>query len=195
MEESPSTAVARPASSRSAARLQRIDCATTVAPSGLQATAASTVTGDEIVLTLPYPVSANVYWRSFTPKGHSRAIVTLSEEAKAYKAEVGWLVKAAGVRQPIRGRVHVHIDLYPQRPLDWAKRAQRQPVDWDDTVRCIDLDNARKVLYDSLKGLVMEDDSRVWADSGARHEPDGEARVVVTIRKVDRKPIPQLQLL
>ena len=49
-----------------------------------------------ITLTLPYPVSANVYWRSFVPRGHSRAIVTLSDEAKAYKAAVGKLVREAG---------------------------------------------------------------------------------------------------
>jgi hypothetical protein len=62
---------------------------------------------DEIRLTLPYPVSANRYWRSFVPRGHKRAIVTLSDEAKSYKSQVGWMCKQAGIRKPITGRVHV----------------------------------------------------------------------------------------
>ena len=75
-----------------------------------------------IELTLPYPISANRYWRSFVPRGHQRAIVTLSDEAKAYKQEVGWLAKKAGIREPITGRVAVEIRLYPKRPQDWERR-------------------------------------------------------------------------
>ena len=65
----------------------------------------------EITLVLPWPVSANRYWRSFVPRGHQRAIVTLSDEAKAYKQEVGWLAKAAGVKSPFQGRVAVSLKL------------------------------------------------------------------------------------
>ena len=148
----------------------------------------------EITLVLPWPVSANRYWRSFVPRGHQRAIVTLSDEAKAYKQEVGWLAKAAGVRKPIPGRVSVDVRLYPLRPADWAKRAAKDPAGWDDTVRCIDLDNARKVLYDALKGVVFEDDKWVRQDSAARMEPDGDARVVVTVRRISPVILPQASL-
>lgn len=129
-----------------------------------------------ITLTLPYPVSANVYWRSFVPRGHSRAIVTLSDEAKAYKATVGKLVREAGIRAPIKGRVAISVQLFPARPQDWARRARKDPMNWDDDVRCIDLDNANKVLLDSLKGLVIEDDKWVRRQVSERMEPDGEAR-------------------
>jgi crossover junction endodeoxyribonuclease RusA len=149
----------------------------------------------EIVLTLPYPLSANRYWRSYVPRGHSRAIVTLSSEAKAYKQEVAWMAKQAGMRHPLQGRVAVDVLLYPQRPLDWARRAARDPANWDDTVQCIDLDNARKVLYDALKGIAFEDDKWVREDSGRRMEPDGEARVVVTVRQLLAPGSPQVALL
>ena len=73
-----------------------------------------------IELTLPYPISANRYWRSFTPRGASRPVVTLSEQALEYKAEVALLIRLAGVMRPIGGRVSVGIELYPHRPQDWA---------------------------------------------------------------------------
>ena len=139
----------------------------------------------EIRLVLPYPISANRYWRSFVPRGGSRAVTVVSDEAKAYKRDVAKIAAIHGA-EPLRGRVHVEIKLYPARPLDWAKRASRDPMNWDDTIRCIDLDNARKVLYDALKGVVFEDDDRVFSDYAARMEPDGEARVVVLIRRIVR---------
>lgn len=149
---------------------------------------------DEIRLTLPYPVSANRYWRSFVPRGHKRAIVTLSDEAKSYKSQVGWMCKQAGIRKPLQGRVHVEIYLYPKRPLDYAKRMEKNPDGWDDDVQCIDLDNARKVLYDALKGIAFDDDKWIFSDGGARMEPDGEARVVVVIRPL-QKQTPQGSLI
>jgi len=136
----------------------------------------------EIKLVLPYPISANRYWRSFVPRGHQRAIVTLSDEAKSYKQQVGWMCKAAGIKQPIIGRVHIDIQLYPKRPQDWAKRAKKSPDSWDDDVQCLDLDNVNKVLFDAIKGIAIEDDKWVRRLTSERMEPDGEARVVVTIR-------------
>lgn len=134
----------------------------------------------ETVLVLPYPISANVYWRTRVAK--NMAMTYVSTEAKAYKTEVALRVKQAGIRKPLLGRVMVDIKLYPQRPQDWATRSRKSPTSWDDTVRCIDLDNARKVLYDALKDLAFEDDKWVWQDTAQRMTPDGEARVVVTIR-------------
>ena len=53
---------------------------------------------------------------------------------------------------------------------------------WDDSVRCIDLDNAQKVLLDAFKGVVFEDDKWVRRIVAERAEPDADgARVVVTI--------------
>lgn len=74
-----------------------------------------------VTLVLPYPISANRYWRTYMPRGFKAPVTTISKEAKDYKAEVGWLAKAAGIRKPIPGRVAVSYVLYPERPQDWAK--------------------------------------------------------------------------
>ena len=138
-----------------------------------------------ITLTLPYPLSANRYWRTYMPKGFKAPVTTLSAEAKAYKNEVKLLAKQAGILRPITGRVAVSILLYPHRPQDWQKRIKIDPKAWDDTVQCLDLDNANKVLFDSLKGIAIEDDKWVRRITSERMEPDGEARLVVTITAIE----------
>jgi len=139
-----------------------------------------------ITLTLPYPISANVYWRTRVVK--TFAMTYVSAEAKSYKSQVAWAAKEAGIREPIRGRVAIQITLYPKRPQDWVKRAQKNPEFWDDDVMCIDLDNAHKVLFDSLKGIVIEDDKWIRKIESERAEPDGQARVVVTIKPIITQP-------
>lgn len=147
-----------------------------------------------IELTLPYPLSANRYWVAITiPK---RTMMAPSKEAKAYKAEVAYLARKAGVLRPIIGRVAVEIQLYPQRPQDWARRARKDPQCWDDDVRCLDLDNANKVLFDALKGVAIEDDKWVRRIVSQRMEPDEHgARVVIRITALAAAPAPQLDLL
>lgn len=138
-----------------------------------------------ITLTLPYPISANRYWTSFYATKLKRVIVGPSKEATAYRREVARIAAMAGVFEPIAGRVAISVTLYPHRPLDWVKRMQRDPIGWDDTVQCLDLDNVNKVLLDSLKGVVIEDDKWVRSLTSERVEPDCEpARVIVTIRSV-----------
>lgn len=154
--------------------------------------------GQPIVLTLPYPPSANRYWRSriVTPKGGESFVSTyVSSEAKQFKEAVGWLLRSAGVRQPLAGRVQVDLQLWPHRPLDWAKRAKADPLYWADTVQRLDLDNCRKVVNDALKDLAFGDDKCIWRDSGEVMEPDGrEACLVVTITPLV-KAAPQLELV
>jgi crossover junction endodeoxyribonuclease RusA len=136
---------------------------------------------ESITLTLPYPLSANRYWRTYMPKGFKAPVTVVSSDAKAYKAQVCGLAKIAGVKAPIAGRVAIDIRLYPNLPQDWQKRAKRDPMAWDDTVQCLDLDNANKVLFDALKGVAIVDDKWVRRITSERMEPDGEARVVITI--------------
>lgn len=139
---------------------------------------------DAITLTLPWPVSSNRYWRTFMPKGFKAPVTTLSKEAKDYKQAVASLAKEAGISEPISGRVAVSYVLYPQRPQDWAKRAAKDPMRWDDSVQCLDLDNALKVMLDSLKGVVFGDDKFVFEIHGKRAEPDGVGRMVVTVSPI-----------
>lgn len=133
----------------------------------------------QIVLTLPYPISANRYWRPVKLGQHISIVPT--KEAKQFRSSVAMICRAQGIRKPISGRVQVVVQLYPHRPLDWQKRMRKEGAAWDDTVQCIDLDNANKVLLDSLKGVAIDDDKWVRKIIAERMEPDGEARVVVTI--------------
>lgn len=144
-----------------------------------------------ITITLPYPISANRYWgeRIVPARGSKPGFVQryITPEARAYRESVGWAARAAGIAKPLPGRVFVGIKLYPHRPLDFRTRMRKHGETWDDTVQCIDLDNARKVLLDALNGIAFEDDGRIWRDSGERMEPDGEARVIVTIQPIPRQ--------
>lgn len=88
-----------------------------------------------MILTLPYPPSANRYWR------HFRGRVVKSDEARAYQATAGWEAKVAGAELHT-GSVAVELRIY---------RPQRRG----------DLDNRIKVLLDALQGVVYGDDSQV----------------------------------
>ena len=101
--------------------------------------------------------------------------------AKAYKAQVGWIAKAAGVRKPIAGRVAVSFALYPKRPQDWRQRVKADPLAWDDTVQCLDLRQRAEGAFDALKGVAIIDVKLGQAHHQRTHGPDGEARVVVRI--------------
>lgn len=142
-----------------------------------------------IALTLPWPVSANRYWRSFVPRGSRRAITVVSPEAEQYRDDVAIAhARNYGTRQPMTGPVLVSVQLYPARPRDWQKRAFRDGPNWHASVRSIDLDNALKVLIDALKGIAYEDDSQVWYIDAMRCEPDEHgARVVVTVKSAQEE--------
>jgi crossover junction endodeoxyribonuclease RusA len=140
-----------------------------------------------IELTLPYPISANRYWASrvFKSKdtGKWMASTYVTNEAKTFKERCAWIASRV-IKQPFDARVRVELDLYPQRPQDWERRARKDPETWDDDVRCIDLGNAEKVLSDALQGIVFTDDRWIWDLHKRRMEPDGEGRVVLRITPV-----------
>lgn len=140
-----------------------------------------------IRLVLPYPISANRYWRP-VPIGKHVTIVPTTE-AKQYRRTVAQLCAVAGVTKALQGRVEVAVQLYPHRPQDWQKRQRLHGEAWDDTVQCLDIDNANKVLLDALKGVAIEDDKWVRRLVAERMEPDGEARVVVTITPIVRRVV------
>ena len=151
-----------------------------------------------VSLSLPYPISANAYWgsRVVTPKGgRAMALTFVTHEARSYKAQVLALARAAGITAPITGRVQLEIWLYPGRPQDWKVRQRKLGPHWDTDVRCIDLDNANKVLLDAMKDVVMADDKFVFRIASQRMEPDDKpARVVVRISAIET-PVVQAELL
>jgi crossover junction endodeoxyribonuclease RusA len=150
-----------------------------------------------ILLTLPYPVSANRYWatRIMPINGRPMPLVYVTSDAKKYRIEVAKACADAGIVQPLLGRIAVAVRLFPHRPLDFKTRQRKLGEAWDDTVQSIDLDNANKVLLDSLKGIAFEDDKWVRRLQSERMEPDdGGARVIVAIEQLTL-PVVQASLL
>lgn len=147
----------------------------------------------QLTLVLPYPLSANRLWRTAVRGKH--AVTYVSAEGKAYKADVERICRAAGVREPIKGRCTFEVWLFPNRPQDWQKRMRLHGANWDDTVASIDLDNANKVLLDALKGVAIEDDKWVRQIVARRMEPDQHgARVIVRITAINVEQ-PQMELV
>lgn len=145
-----------------------------------------------LTLTLPYPISANRYWRPVNLGKHISIVPT--KEAKQYREQVGWIARGAGARQPLKGRIAVDLKLYPHRPQDWKTRQRKLGAAWDDSVQCIDLTNAEKVLMDALNGVAFLDDKQVRRYTAERMEPDElGARVVLTIQAIT-EPAPQREL-
>lgn len=150
-----------------------------------------------ITLTLPYPISANRYWASrvITPKGGGRpmAITYVTPEAKEFKAEVARRARGAGLHELLSGRLRVSLDLYPHRPLDWERRVRKLGELWDDTVQCIDLGNAEKVMSDALQGTIFADDCMYRRLVLDRMVPDAHgARLVVRVEQVARLQVDML---
>lgn len=131
-----------------------------------------------IRLVLPYPVSTNRYWRTYQPKGFRAPVTTLSEEAKAYKREVGLIARAAGVRQPLQGFVRVSMWLVPHAPQDVAKRMRAQPQTWPLGVQSLDLGNCEKVVCDALNGIAWGDDRQI-EDLRIQRAPPGQKGLIV----------------
>lgn len=107
------------------------------------------------ILTLPYPPSANAYWRTF------RGRILVSSEARKYKEHVGILCVKWRLK-PLLGPIAVRVEVW--RP---ARRG--------------DLDNTIKVLLDSLRGHAFEDDSQVIELHAARHEDKERPRAEVEV--------------
>ena len=130
-----------------------------------------------VTLVLPYPISANRYWKNYGKR------MVVSKDAMKYKQTVRQIALAAGIRSLISGRVAVTYTLYPHRPNDWEKRMKKDPNHWDDNVRCIDLDNAQKIMFDALQGTVFSNDKNIRVIHACRGIPDAKgARVEIIIR-------------
>lgn len=129
------------------------------------------------MIVLPYPVSANAYWRTVTVQQRDArsgvrviASTIVSEEGREYRKRCAWIVSQV-IRTPIVGPVLLYGNLYGQRPADWAKRARKDP-NWFDEARVIDTGNADKVLQDALNGVAYADDKQVRFLLVERMEPD-----------------------
>lgn len=108
-------------------------------------------------ITLPYPPSANRYWRNW------RGRTVLSAEARAYKADVGKRCKAAKLK-PTGANVSLFLDVYRPR-------------------RAGDLSNRIKVIEDALQGYAFEDDDQVVKIFARRGDDKANPRVEVVVEE------------
>lgn len=98
-----------------------------------------------IKLTLPYPPSANVNWRTGNGK------VYKSSESRDYRSALLIEARNAGISEPLTGDLVVSVDVY--RP---QKRG--------------DLDNRLKVLLDCMNDVVFQDDEQIVEIHARRFE-------------------------
>ena len=109
-------------------------------------------------LVLPYPPSANVYWKVW----RGRAVE--SPEARRYKHGVMLRARTEGIR-PISGPVHLTLAVYRPRKAG-------------------DLSNRIKVLEDALCGVAFEDDDQVESIHAMRFDDKANPRVEVTVEEL-----------
>jgi crossover junction endodeoxyribonuclease RusA len=105
------------------------------------------------VILLPYPVSANRYWRTF------RNRTVRSAEATKYRKEAQLAFLLAGSKK-IDGPVRVAIKFHPRANKDGGASKSR-----------LDIDNVIKVTLDALNGLAYDDDKQVVAVSAELSTP------------------------
>ena len=96
-----------------------------------------------IRLILPYPVSANRYWRVFGGR------VVHSAEARSYRNVVQLKAREKRVC-PMAGDVAVHVALCPELTKKGVASQTR-----------LDLDNCLKVALDALQGIAFNNDKQV----------------------------------
>lgn len=108
-------------------------------------------------LTLPYPPSANRYWRNF------RGRTVVSAEATAYKRAAGLECRRQNpYGRPLTGDVVLRLKVFRPR-------------------RAGDLSNRIKVLEDALIGIAFVDDSQVVRIEAERHDDKANPRVEIEV--------------
>jgi Holliday junction resolvase RusA-like endonuclease len=135
-----------------------------------RATASVSIAPETVMLYLPEPPSANVYWRSVVIKGRVR--VLLSSEARQFKKDAEMALRSQRIRlsgDPLFefGEITVRIFWHRQRKSG-------------------DLDNRIKPILDCLKGVVFADDKQV-VEIHATRSDDKIAQWPMVVH-VTRKP-------
>ena len=108
----------------------------------------------KLELTLPYPPSANSYWRAARGRG-----LVPSAEALAYKRRVAF---AAPKLLAFTGPVRVVVRAFRPRRIG-------------------DLDNVLKVLFDALSGVTWLDDEQVEEVHAHRQDDAANPRVELEV--------------
>ena len=97
-----------------------------------------------IRMVLPYPVSANRYWRIAQNRHYH------SKEALAYRRDVALIALRGGYAKPYQGDVVVRLALCPELTRKGVASKTR-----------LDLDNCLKAALDALQGVAFSNDKQV----------------------------------
>lgn len=116
-------------------------------------------------ITLPYPPSANTYYRSV------RGRVLISKEGRQYKEAVGAMALLSRLAK-VEGKVEVELYVTP------PDRRRR------------DLGNVEKCLVDSIKDILFGDDSEIDRLTLVRLPARAPGSVLVRIRPAGVQEVP-----
>lgn len=119
-------------------------------------------------LMLPYPVSANRYWR------HFRGMTVKSKEATAYQSEIKSIAFSEGYLEPLHGPIHVEMSYHPKKPKTYRE---------GNPVRSQDISNVIKVAEDALNGIAWVDDKQITHLSISKGEPVEGGALVISWRQ------------
>lgn len=97
-----------------------------------------------IRMVLPYPVSANRYWRIAQNRHYH------SKEALAYRRDVALIALRGGYAKPYQGDVVVRLALCPELTRKGVASKTR-----------LDLDNCMKVALDALQDVAFVNDKQI----------------------------------
>ena len=115
----------------------------------------------EQAFTLPLPPSANRYWRNW------RGRMVISSEARKYKEQVSKVLAEQGAVCLGDGPVAILMRVFRK-------------------IKSGDLDNRIKVVLDSLRGIVYQDDKQVVEIHAFRHDDRDNPRVEIQIASKDK---------
>lgn len=121
-----------------------------------------------ISLKLPYPVSANRYWKTRVIKNFAQTY--LSAEAKDYRKQV---MRLAANFKTVQGDVSIGLVLAPRL----TKKNEASRV-------LMDLDNSIKVTLDALIGIAYVDDRQVKHITAEYGPPEKDGALHVTIKEL-----------
>jgi crossover junction endodeoxyribonuclease RusA len=110
-------------------------------------------------ITLPYPPSANKYWRIMNSR------MVRSPEATAYVMEVDSVCRDMDL-VPVTGPIQLRVDVF--RP--WQKG---------------DLDNFLKVVLDALQRWAYVNDNQIVTIHAYRHDDKHNPRVEIDVQEVE----------
>lgn len=115
----------------------------------------------EQTFTLPLPPSANRYWRNW------RGRMVVSSEARKYKEQAFKALAEQGAVCLGDGPVAILIRVFRK-------------------IKSGDLDNRIKVVLDSLRGVIYQDDKQVVEIHAFRHDDRDNPRVEIQIASKDK---------